>query len=283
MIYVIFIIALILYLIYIYYNKKKEGFALNLEKQTTYYLIGHFPLGYAKYIQLYESINTNPGLRDCGDINYSNNENDGNYSYANNLINLNIEHYFTYDICGVELLNNLTSMNNEDGKAVYIFSYGNRDIIDLNIKNMTEGKNITEEEKKKEYYITINRIFGDILSFNIPNIFNVDSKNMNKYFLFLNLITDKNDPSFENNILWNEQLLKAINNKNKAISNNNILRKNFRIIDVNGKKVNQKNIEVGDGIPKDLHMFICENERCKINNKHGCNNIPSLKQFFTPL
>lgn len=306
MIYILFLVSIIIYLLYLYFKTNKENFTSNKNK-TTYFLIGKLNKNLDTYLQFY----INKKGHDTLDY-YRNNcsydlENLNENNYMNNdLINLNTEKSSLSDMCGNQINNILNPPNNSNSnqnddeiaenkkfinkiqnKCVIIFSFGKKDIMNVNdsmdkiIENAAKEKvprMLTKNEKKsfkkKEYYNSINKI-------NLGKFRR--EKNNEIYYLFLNIKTSENDYEYEDYTIWNNQLKKYVDENNKFIneySKNDKPKNYLKIINTSKINVNVDGKNVKHGIPYDLHLFICKNERCNIANK-DCEN--KFKKLFKRL
>lgn len=296
MIYVIFLISIIIYLVYLYFKTTKEGFTSNPNK-TKYFLIGKFDENLDTYLQSYVNKDGHVSLdysrqrctNDLGDM-----DNDNNLININNLLDLNVDKSFTYDICSNQIGNIFNPDLDDDESAknyltkiqsnsVIIFSFGKNDIQDINNQLMLEESIATESNnsnintsKKRRYKNALENI--KLIDFRINN-YNLTE---NKY-LFLNLKTSSEDYNYNNYTLWNEVLQEYVNTNNNYIKNNSKLDNSnnyYQVINTSKINVNQNGHPVAEGIPYDLHLFICKNERCDIGNQDCVNKFPSL---FTPV
>lgn len=294
MIYVIFLISIIIYLVYLYFKTTKEGFTSNPIK-TKYFLIGNFGENLDTYLQSYVNKDGHASL----DYNRQrctyelDNLNNDNLISINNLLNLNVDKSFTYDICS-NLIGNILNPDDDDDVAnfylsniqsnsVIIFSFGKNDIQNINNQLMLE-ESIAAESNNSNINTSKKRRYKNALE-NIKLMdFRINNSNLteNKY-LFLNLKTSSEDYNYNNYTLWNEALQEYVNTNNNYIKNNSNLDNSnnyYQVINTSKINVNQNGHPVAEGIPYDLHLFICKNERCDIGNQDCVNKFPSL---FTPV
>lgn len=278
MIYIIFLVSIIIYITYLYFKRTKEGFISNPIKRK-YFLIGKYSEELETYLQSYENKDGHTSLdynrKGCA-YDFEKNENSIN---INNLLDLNTEKSFNYDICSNQI-KNILNPDDEDkeGKkyisnipngSVIIFSFGQSDIQNTNNEILMDpSNNISKETEYKKLIENIN-----LTEFRINN-----DLTENKY-LFLNLKSSKDDYDYENYNLWNEELQKYVDKINKLIINNKTLDEskiNLQVINTTKINVNQNGQRVKEGIPYDLHLFICKNERCDIGNKDCVRKFPKL-------
>jgi len=282
MIYIIFLISIIIYLIYLYFKKTKEGFITNSNKRK-YFLIGKFSEEFYTYLQSYVNKNGHVTL----DYNrerciYDTEDLNDNIITINNLLDLNIDKNFTYDICSNQIGNILNPeeedrdgnnyINNIESNSVIIFSFGKNDIQNINNELMFQSNNITNASKKIKYKNTLENL--KLNNFRTNNLNLTENK-----YLFLNLKTSNDDYNYNNYTLWNEALQEYVDSKNKTINNSSNLDNSnnyLQIINTSKINVNQNGQPVTEGIPYDLHIFICKNERCDIGNQDCVNKLPAL-------
>ena len=269
MIYTIFIISILLYILFLFLKKKKENFILK-ERKSNYYLFGNLGDNYNKYLQLYKNKNNNSNfnINIKGCENYDVNDFKDNDDF-NKLINHN-NNTTTYDICGVELkllLEKSKEKINSKENSVIILSYGIKDIENIHFiyKKNNPNKNIPKKKQESDYLIAMEKTFlSAILNFN---------KNIKVLIINLKIDNNECDYNCERYKIWNKQLKKYQDNINKYITNKNsyvkIIDQNKKYIDNNGKVAN-------DGIPEELHHFICKNEKCAIANENCVKLFPNI-------
>ena len=304
MIYVIFLISIIIYLVYLYFKTTKEGFTSNPNK-TKYFLIGNFDENLDTYLQSYVNKDGHVSLDysrqlctyDLGDM-----SNDNKLININNLLDLNVDKSFTYDICSNQIGNIFNPEDDESANnyltkiqsnSVIIFSFGKNDIQNVRNELLLEGTNSTESNENESdtdvpNNININASKKERYKNALKNTklmdFRRNNSNLteNKY-LFLNLKTSSEDYNYNNYTLWNEALQEYVNTNNNYIKNNSNLDNSnnyYQVINTSKINVNQNGHPIAEGIPYDLHLFICKNERCDIGNQDCVNKFPSL---FTPV
>lgn len=278
MIYIIFLVSIIIYISYLYLKKTKESFISNPIKRK-YFLIGKYSEEIETYLQSYKNKDGHVSLdynrKGCS-YDFEENENSIN---INNLLDLNTEKAFNYDICSNQI-KNILNPDDEDNEgknyigkikngSVIIFSFGKNDIQNINNKIMMDpSNNISKEVEYKKLIENINL-----------TEFRANNKLTENKYLFLNLKTSKDDYNYENYNLWNEELQKYVDKMNELIINNKTLNEskiNLQIINTKKINVNQNGERVNEGIPYDLHSFICKNERCDIANKDCVKKFPKL-------
>ena len=279
MIYIIFLVSIIIYITYLYFKRRKENFISNPVKRK-YFLIGKYSEEIETYLQSYENKdglnNLDYNRKGCNIYDIEENENSID---INNLLDLNTEKSFNYDICSNQIKNILNpDEEDKEGKkyisniqngSVIIFSFGQNDIENINNEILMDSSN--DISKEVEYKKLIENI-------NLTE-FRANNKLTENRYLFLNLKSSKDDYDYENYNLWNEELQKYVDKINKLIINNKTLDEskiNLQVINTTKKNVNQNGQRVKEGIPYDLHLFICKNERCDIGNKDCVRKFPSI-------
>ena len=335
MIYVLFFISIAIYLIYLYFKKKrvKEGFITNPEKRQ-YFYIGNFRRNLDLYLQSYENKNGKETLDYIREgCNYDSKLFlDKNKDKSKNLLKVKFYNIKENDIIKSEKIGNILKndeyfFSNIRDNAVIIFSFGKNDLDEINkiqpgkendnngeeevdLDSLKKYKRISESEReqikarlekntedtKENEGINIEEIMNNLKqnknkikkkckkALNKLNLDAIESNYFEKKkknplngikYLFLNL-DESQDEDYK---IWNEALKEYVDETN-AIFNGDSTKDNsktyLKIIDSSKINVNHNGEQVDNGIPYDLHLFICKNERCDIGNEDCINKFPKL-------
>jgi len=331
MIYVLFFISIAIYLIYLYFKKKrvKEGFITNPEKRQ-YFYIGNFRRNLDLYLQSYENKNGKETLDYTREgCNYDSKLFlDKNKDKSKDLLKIKFYNIKENDIIkskkiGDILKNDEFFFSNIRDNAVIVFSFGENDLDEINkiqpgkendnngeeevdLDSLKKYKRISESEReqikakleknteetedtgekeginkltqdKNEIKKKCKKALNKINLYAIEdNYFKFKKKPLNGIkYLFLNL----EESQHEDYKIWNEALKEYVDETN-AIFNGDSTKDNsktyLKIIDSSKNNVNHNGEQVDNGIPYDLHLFICKNERCDIGNEDCINKFPKL-------
>ena len=339
MIYVLFFISITIYLIYLYFKKKKgkEGFITNPEKRQ-YFYIGNFRRNLDLYLQSYENKNGKETLDYTREgCNYDSKLFlDKNKDKSKDLLKVKFYNIKENDIIYSEKIGDILKneeyfFSNIRDNAVIIFSFGENDLNKINKEQITgenddngedkvdleniegalkisesereqikadleNGTEDTEDTKENEVGIVEEIMKKAVQSKSKSEIKKKCKKALNKlnlyaieatYFekkktplngikyLFLNL----QETQHEDYKIWNEALKEYVDKMNeifKGDSNKDNSKTYLKIIDTSKINVNHNGEQVDNGIPYDLHLFICQNERCDIGNDDCINKFPKI-------
>jgi len=143
----------------------------------------------------------------------------------------------------------------------------------INIEEIMNNLKQDKNEIKKKCKKALNKINLYAIE---DNYFKLKKKPLNGIkYLFLNL-DESQDEDYK---IWNEALNEYVDKMNE-IFNGDSTKDNsktyLKIIDSSKINVNHNGEQVDNGIPYDLHLFICKNERCDIGNEDCINKFPKL-------
>jgi len=303
MIQLIFLVSLIIYIFYLFFYKKIELFENKINKKNIYYLVGDLELfndNLIKYLYNYDT----KELKDIINANTQGCEiflNDEIENTDKKLFEIEkIEKYSSKNIKIGELGDKFNDnfYKNISTNSVFLIGFGYGDIQKIKMDYINDKKEELDKKRKtfkegdpeiktKDYIIPKNikeKIFKEKIIklneffpfYNITENLKYPDKYKNIKYLFFTLEKYKKSIMDQENInqinqdivLWNLLLKDFLNNQNKRFieQSKNIT---FELIDLSKDKVDNNGNKKINGIPIDLHKFICKREKCRISN--NCN------------